>query len=182
MSQDENYSPIDWILGEPLDHRGPVMHSDDPLADDPVGEFVAKCADLESLHKNSGAASGVDPVWLEEVGVAEPERTSGDLSKAASAPGRIRQVLEKHGEETFAVRYDHEGQIVSMNLWEEPGDELRKRAGATLGSGQREWLRKEMNTTGQTAREVVEAWADAHDPDPEVLESLLDLCDELDGE
>jgi hypothetical protein len=79
------------IYPDPLDSREPVDLSGDAPIDNPVGDFLAKCADELSLAKNGGAA--LDLSWSEEVGAAPRIKLSKSFLERSDE--RLHRVAEK---------------------------------------------------------------------------------------
>jgi hypothetical protein len=94
--QESESLEFQMIYSEPLDCRGPLDVSDQDPLDNPIGEFLAKCADEHSLSKHGG----VDPSWDEQIGVAPRMKLSQDfLRRSDERMQHVTELLKKffHG-------------------------------------------------------------------------------------
>jgi hypothetical protein len=108
MSAELN-NKVDYIYGmvfsEPPDCRGPMDLGDHALPPEPVEEFLAKCADEQSLAKNANSTAYRDPTWDEVIGAAARVQLSKAFLQRSNArlervTAKIRAIFGEHEEET----------------------------------------------------------------------------------
>ena len=92
------------IYLEPPDCRGPMDLSNETEPEHPVEQFLAKCADEQSLAKNGGLAAYLDPTWNTPIGAAPRfEFSKGFLERSdrrfQAVTQKIRAMFPGHDEE-----------------------------------------------------------------------------------